>query len=155
MSKPLTGAPLGGVARVKHRGDTARGLVATLIMLVIAAGVPVALALFFGNPLPHVSSSSKVLTTVSSSDFILHVIVCIVWLAWAQFTACLIAELVAGVRGSGLPRRVPLAGAQQDIARRLVTAVLLLATASQGLHSAPKLTGGGHQDRTSEKRQSR
>jgi len=111
-------------------------------MLLIAAGLPIALLVFFGNPVPKVPKGSSLADTVASSDFVLHVIVCIVWLAWAQFTACLLAELVAGVRGSGLPRRIPLAGAQQDVARRLITAVLLLATASQGLHSAPRPSGG-------------
>lgn len=147
MSRPLTGAPLGGVAQVKHRGDTVRGLFATVIMLAVAAGLPVLLILFFGNPLPDTPSGQSFADTIGSAEFLLDVIACIVWLAWGQFTACLIVELVAGVRGSGLPRRVPLAGAQQDIARRLVTAVLLLATASQGLHSAPRPGGGGPADR--------
>ncbi|HVX45630.1 MAG TPA: LysM domain-containing protein [Mycobacteriales bacterium] len=147
MSRPLTGAPLGGVAQVKHRGDTVRGLFATLIMLAVAAGLPVLLILFFGNPLPSMPDGQSFADTIGSAEFLLDVIACIVWLAWGQFTACLIVELVAGIRGSGLPHRVPLAGAQQDIARRLVTAVLLLATASQGLHSAPRPGGSGPADR--------
>jgi hypothetical protein len=75
-------------------------------------------------------------------EFVLDVIVCIVWLAWAQLASCLIVELVAGVRGSGLPWRVPFAAAaQQDLARRLVTGVLLLATAGHGLQSAHAPSG--------------
>jgi len=132
----LTGAPLRGARRVNRRGDTARGLAATVVMLVAALGIPAGLLFAFGNPLPA-SAAASVLHGIISSEFIVDVVVCVVWIAWAQFTACLVSELVAGLRGSGLPRRIPLAGAQQDLARRLVTAVLLLATAAHGLHSAP------------------
>lgn len=141
VTRPLTGAPLGGACRVKQRGDTAKGIAAVLLLLVVAVGVPVALIYAFGNPIP-VLPDGDIFSAVVTSSFVLDVIVCIVWLAWAQFTACLLAELVAGTRGTGIPRRVPLSGAQQDLARRLVMAVLLLSTASHGLHSAASPGGG-------------
>lgn len=141
MTRPLTGAPLGGARRVKQRGDTLKGFAAVLIMLVVAVGIPVALVYAFGNPIPELSEDD-IFSAVVTSSFVLDVIVCIVWLAWAQFTACLLAELVAGTRGTGIPRRVPMSGAQQDLARRLVMAVLLLSTASHGLHSAVAPGGG-------------
>jgi hypothetical protein len=131
----MTGAPLKNVQRVKRRGDTLRGLLAGLLMFTIVAGVPVALVLVVGNPIPKPPASLQDQVPV---EFVLKIVVCIVWLAWVQLVTCMISELVAGVRGSGLPWRVPFAAAaQQDFARRLVTAVLLLATAGQGLHSAP------------------
>ena len=131
----MTGAPLKNVRRVKRRGDTLRGLLAGLLMFGITAGVPVALVLVVGNPIPIAPDSLQDQVPV---EFVLKIVVCIVWLAWAQLVTCMISEFIAGVRGSGLPWRVPFAaGAQQDFARRLVTAVLLLATAGQGLHSAP------------------
>ncbi|MEN3361487.1 MAG: hypothetical protein V7637_5469, partial [Mycobacteriales bacterium] len=131
----MTGAPLKNVRRVKRRGDTLRGLLSALLMFTITAGVPVALVLVVGNPIPTPPDSLQEQVPV---EFVLKIVVCIVWLAWAQLVTCMISEFVAGVRGSGLPWRVPFAAAaQQDFARRLVTAVLLLATAGQGLHSAP------------------
>ena len=140
----MTGASLRDVRRVRRSGDALRGILALLLMLGIAVGVPVALVLVVGNPIPQVSRT--VLDGRLPASFVLDVIVCIVWLAWAQLVACLVAELVAGVRGSGLPRRVPFAaGAQQDFARRLVTAVLLLATAGHGLQSAPAPASGAAQ----------
>jgi LysM domain len=141
VSKSRTSAPLGNVRRVKRRGDTLRGILATLLVLAIAGGIPAGLVLLAGNPIPKLPEGGLLSSRVTTS-FILDVIVCIVWLAWAQLMACLITELVAGVRGSGLPWRVPFAAAaQQDLARRLVTAMLLVATAGQGLHSAPGPSG--------------
>ncbi len=131
-----------GVRRVKRPGDTLRGLASAVLGLGIVIGVPVALVLLVGNPIPELPRDA--LGNQVPIDFVLDVIVCIVWLAWAQLVSCLLVELVAGVRGRGLPWRVPYAaGAQQDFARRLVTAMLLLATAGQGLQSAPTpLTAG-------------
>jgi hypothetical protein len=137
----MTGAPLKDVRRVKRRGDKLRGLLSALLMFAIVAGVPVALVLVVGNPIPKAPQSLHDQVPV---EFVLKIVVIIVWLAWAQLVTCMISELLAGVRGSGLPWRVPFAvAAQQDFARRLVTAVLLLATAGQGLHSAPAPSAAG------------
>ena len=112
-----------------------RGSVSALLLLGIVVGIPAALVVVVGNPIPEIPRDP--LGGQVPIEFVLDVIVCIVWLAWAQLVSCLIVELVAGVRGSGLPWRVPFAAAaQQDLARRLVTAVLLLATAGHGLQSA-------------------
>jgi LysM domain len=142
VSRPMTGAPLGNVRRVKRRGERLRGLLAAILMLGIVGGVPYGLIYVAGNPIPELPEGG--LDTQVSVRFVLDIIVCIVWLAWAQLVACLISEMVAGVRGSGLPWRVPFAAAsQQDLARRLVTAVLLLATAGHGLQSATAPSPGG------------
>lgn len=136
----MTGAPLRDVRRAKRGGDTVRGLLAVLLLVAIAVGVPVLLVTVVGNPIPQLPRNLP--SGQLPVEFVLDVIVCIVWLAWAQLVACLVAELVAGVRGSGLPWRVPFAvAAQQDLARRLVMAVLMLATAGQGLQSAPVPAG--------------
>ena len=135
MSRTMSTTPLDGGRRVKRRGDTLRGLVSALLLVAIVIGVPAALVVVVGNPIPEIPPDP--LGGQVPIEFVLDVIVCIVWLAWAQLVSCLIVELVAGVRGSGLPWRVPFAAAaQQDLARRLVTAVLLLATAGHGLQSA-------------------
>src|SRR5215212_6883788 len=132
----MSTSPLDGARRVKRRGDTLRGLASAVLVLGIVVGIPAALVLLVGNPIPEVRQDA--FGSQVPVEFVLDVIVCIVWLAWAQLVSCLVAELVAGVRGRGLPWRVPFAAAaQQDLARRLVTAVLLLATAGQGLQSAP------------------
>src|SRR5829696_3143246 len=131
----MSTAPLDGARRVKRPGDTLRGVFSALLVLGIVVGIPAALMLVVGNPVPQLPEDP--IGGQVPIEFVLDVIVCIVWLAWAQLVSCLVTELIAGVRGSGLPWRVPFAAAaQQDFARRLITAVLLLATAGQGLQSA-------------------
>src|SRR5207249_4929931 len=128
------------------RGDTLRGLFAFVLMLGIVAGVPYALIRVVGNPIEGLRGGGRDLLNLHTQvevRFVLYIVVCVVWLAWAQLVTCLLAEFVAGVRGSGLPWRVPFAAAaQQDFARRLITAVLLLSTAGHGLQSAPAPSGG-------------
>ena len=131
----MSTAPLDGARRVKRPGDTLRGVLSGLLVLGIVVGIPAALILVVGNPVPQLPEDP--IGGQVPIGFVLDVIVCIVWLAWAQLVSCLVTELVAGIRGSGLPWRVPFAAAaQQDFARRLITAMLLLATAGQGLQSA-------------------
>ena len=131
----MSRAPLDGARRVSRAGDMLRGLASALLLLGIVVGIPAALVIVVGNPIPEIPRDP--LGGQVPIEFVLDVIVCIVWLAWAQLVSCLIVELVGRVRGSGLPWRVPFAAAaQQDLARRLVTAVLLLATAGHGLQSA-------------------
>jgi hypothetical protein len=141
VGRPLTGAPLRGVRRVRRPADAVRGVFAVILMLGIVAGVPAALVLVVGNPIAGLRGQGRDLLDLHTQvevRFVLYLVVCVVWLAWAQLVTCLLAEFVAGVRGSGLPWRVPFAAAaQQDFARRLITAVLLLATAGRGLQSAP------------------
>src|SRR3954471_4669804 len=135
----MSTAPLDGARRVKRPGDTVRGL-ASGLLLVIIAGIPAALVYVVGNPIPEVPRDP--VGGQVPVEFVLDIIVCIVWLAWAQLVSCLVVELVAGVRGSGLPWRAPFAAAApQHFARRLITAVLLLASAGHGLQSA-HLPGG-------------
>src|SRR5690349_17596877 len=106
--RPLTGAPLQGAQRARRRGDALRGFAAALLMLVIVAGTPVALLLVIGNPLPSLSGAD-LFSGRQSTEFVIKVLACVAWLAWAQVAACLLVELVAGVRGTGMPWRVPFA----------------------------------------------
>jgi DNA-binding SARP family transcriptional activator len=120
-------------------GDLARGLAALVAIVVLAAGVPAALALIVGWPLPHavpsVSELSQTLTSGSIPDeFFANVLAVLGWIYWAHFMVCLGAEIAAARRGR-LAHRVPFAGWNQAIAARLIAAVLLLAP-SPGLARA-------------------
>ncbi len=128
----------------RHRGsawagDLARGLTALVAIVVLAAGVPAALALIVGWPLPHavpsVSELSQTLTSGSIPDeFFANLLAVLGWIYWAHFIVCLGAEIAAARRGR-LAHRVPFAGWNQAIAARLIAAVLLLAP-SPGLARA-------------------
>ncbi|MFL6056810.1 MAG: hypothetical protein ACJ72W_28520 [Actinoallomurus sp.] len=119
-------------------GDVAAGVLALAAIAALLAGVPFALLTFFGSPIPSRLPSMETLTQRLDTAALMRILVIVVWLAWAQLAACVIVEVYAGIRGIGVPARVPLAGAPQAVAHRLVVAALLLFTATTAV--VPALT---------------
>jgi DNA-binding SARP family transcriptional activator len=110
-------------------GRLVRGLAALAVLLVLVAGVPAALWVVVGWPLPHalpdVAEVGRALTDTAIPDQVLIKILALAcWTVWAVFAAAVTAETVAAVRGRSA-RRVPLAGPLQTVARSLVAAALL------------------------------
>lgn len=124
--------------------DVLAGLVSIVALLALLGGVPYALATYIGWPLPRQMPSLGVETLRAPVDAntLVNLLALAVWLAWAQFTACVIIELKAAASGSGLPARMPLGGLNQLLARQLVAAVLLLTTSAAGLAPTRLATGG-------------
>jgi DNA-binding SARP family transcriptional activator len=120
-------------ARFGRAGDLAGGLAALAATGVLVVGVPAALALIVGWPLPHAVPAPadlyRALVTGSIPDeFFGKALAVLGWLYWAQFLVCLAAEITAARRGR-LARRIPLGGWNQAIAARLIGALLLLGPA--------------------------
>lgn len=112
-------------------GSRAGAFGAALVLLLVVVGVPALLIALGGVPgLPRSLPTRDQLTATLGTAQLLSVLLWVVWLAWLQFTVCVIVELRSAVRGVGLPARVPLAGPSQRLARTLVAAVLLLVTAA-------------------------
>ena len=112
-------------------GSRWTGVAALLVLLALVVGVPVALPALGGAPhLPTSWPTREQLAGTIGVEQVLAVLVWIVWLAWLQFTICVLVEVRSAVAGVGLPRRVPLAGPSQRVARTLVASVLLLLTAA-------------------------
>ena len=112
--------------RRRPAGDILAGVGAVLILLVLLIGVPAALLAVLGSPIPHTMPALSLLTHRLDILAILKILSVVVWLAWLQLVVCLIAEVRAAVRNTGMPPRVPLAGGIQPAVHRLVTAALLL-----------------------------
>ena len=127
------------IDRGRSAGDVLAGVLALTALAALLLGVPFALLTFFGSPIPHKLPSTETLTQRLDAAALLHVLVIIVWLAWAQLAACVLVEAYAGIRGVGVPARVPLAGGPQALAHRLVVAALLLFTATTAV--MPVITG--------------
>lgn len=83
-------------------------------MLVIP---PTLLVLGIGNPLPDWSSLR---TGQLDAPMLIHILACIVWVAWAQFTLGTTVEALAAVARRPVPRRVAIG---QGLARTLVTVI--------------------------------
>ena len=137
MAPPIPG--LRQPVHVPHRtaGDVLVGLAAVVALAALTVGVPIALVGVIGLPWPHGTVGVSVLTHQLGIPSILRVLSIVLWLAWLQLVWCVIVEIRAAVRNSGVPSRVPLAGATQSAAHRLVTAALLLFTAASALSPGP------------------
>ncbi len=108
-----------------------RGVIGLVLLLALAVGLPWALASTIGNPLDQWSSIKA--GDMSDQD-VIAIMAVVAYLAWASFALALVVELGATLTAAVTrrPRRVfrlPLLGVQQDLARTLIAAVLLLAPA--------------------------
>ncbi|MFH8453641.1 BTAD domain-containing putative transcriptional regulator [Streptomyces fungicidicus] len=114
--------------RVRRRtfGDFVKAFLAFVALLALLAGVPFALAVTAGWPFPETFEPMEWLKQDISVGTFLSILTFVVWLAWAQFTACVLVEMKAALSGVGVPGRVPGAGPSQLLARQLVAAVLLV-----------------------------
>lgn len=120
--------------------STGKGLLALLGMLLLVVGVPTALVLLVGNPLPTSAPSTDWLTAPITADALISIVAVLVWLVWAHFVVCLIAEWRAA-RAGRLPGLVPGGLGSQLLARRLVAGVLLLAGTATMTGQAPGQAG--------------
>ena len=153
-------------ARPRHmdrRGEVSGGLAAMVGLLALVIGLPIVLWAAVGWPLPTSLPSLGDLQMALArdalpDDVLVKAVACVAWLAWAQFVACVAVELVAAVRGR-VPARVPFAGPNQVLARRLVAAALLVtwsaagmarpASAATGAEAAPSGRPAATADRSS------
>ena len=127
------GRPTGAVRPLRTTGDVLRAAGAFAALAVLVVGVPLALAFAVGWPLPHRMPSADTLKDPITSSVFVRVLAAVVWLAWAQFTACVLVEARAAVSGIGVPSRVPGAGPSQLLARQLVAALLLVGATAASL----------------------
>ncbi|NUR27909.1 MAG: hypothetical protein HOV83_19050, partial [Catenulispora sp.] len=132
--------------RRRSAGDVLTGLAALLALLTLVVGVPLALASFIGWPLPHSMPNSDFLNAKIDTKTFTKVLAILVWLAWAQFTACVIVEAAAAARGIGMPGHVPLSGGSQLLARQLVAAVLLITASAASFAPGLSSLGRTHDD---------
>ncbi|MET9392596.1 BTAD domain-containing putative transcriptional regulator [Streptomyces sp. NPDC006624] len=114
--------------RMRRRsfGDFVKAFLAFVALAVLLVGVPLALATQIGWPLPNGVPGLDWLQQEITVHTFLNILTVIVWLAWAQFTACVLVEMKAALSGVGVPGRVPGAGPSQLLARQLVAALLLV-----------------------------
>ncbi|MFJ5557548.1 BTAD domain-containing putative transcriptional regulator [Streptomyces sp. NPDC093250] len=129
--------------RVRQRsfGDVVKAFLALVALLALVVGVPLALAMTAGLPLPDTFEPMEWLKQDISVSAFLGILTFVVWLAWAQFTACVLVELKAALSGVGVPGRVPGAGPSQLLARQLVAALLLVGATAASF--SPGLSGLG------------
>ncbi len=126
--------------RVGHApaGRTRTALLALLGSALLLVGVPVGLVLGVGNPLPTSAPSSAWLTADVTAGVVLDVLAVLLWLVWAHFLVCFLAEWRA-LRAGRMPARVALGAGSQTLARQLVAGILLLSGGASIAHGATAL----------------
>ena len=115
-----------------HRTVAGFGSLATILALLV--GIPLALWLLAGSPiptgLPSLSELGDALTQNGLSDSALVKIVAGVgWIAWLQITVSILVEAVAWVRGRPAPHMM-FAGPIQPFVRKLIATAALLVSSS-------------------------
>jgi len=136
MAPPIPGLRRPVTVKRRTAGDVAAGVLAILALAVLTLGVPLALVTVLGLPIPHSRPTLGLFTHQLNILNIIQILSVIVWLAWLQLVFCVFAEIRAAIRNVGVPARVPLSGGTQAVAHRLVTAALLLISASAALSPA-------------------
>jgi hypothetical protein len=142
MAPPIPGLRRRVPVRRRTAGDVFTGILAVLALTALIVGVPIALITVLGLPIPHAAPTLSLLTHQLGVLTIIRILSVVVWLAWIQLVLCVLAEVTAAIRNVGVPTRVPLSGGTQALAHRLVTAALLLFSATATLspafaHGAP------------------
>jgi DNA-binding SARP family transcriptional activator len=119
-------ARLAGAGRGRTRA-VLTGLAALAVLAALLVGLPLVLYRFGGPPLPrHVPGWHDLASRLASHDdgaTALAVIRACAWLAWLMFTACVLVEAQAAVRGSRAPR-LRLGGIQGAAAQLVALAAL-------------------------------
>ncbi|WP_405535776.1 hypothetical protein OG787_18525 [Streptomyces sp. NBC_00075] len=156
-----TGSPTGGSSgtgtprnrtpqplprRRRSFGDFVKAFLAFVALVVLLVGVPYALAVTIGWPFPDGTPSLDWLQEEITVNTFLGVLGVIVWIAWAQFTACVLVEIKAALSGVGMPGRVPGAGPSQLLARQLVAALLLVGATAASLTPGLSQLGNSYGD---------
>ncbi|WP_260615412.1 bacterial transcriptional activator domain-containing protein [Microbispora sp. KK1-11] len=111
-------------------GDVLAGLGALVALVGLVGGVPYALLRLAGPPISGDLLNADLFTSQVGPETIIAILILLVWLAWLQLFLCVVVEVYAALRRVGMPARVPLSGGTQALANRLVSAVLLLFTAT-------------------------
>ncbi|MHB8438547.1 MAG: BTAD domain-containing putative transcriptional regulator [Acidimicrobiales bacterium] len=114
----------------------ARASGALVLLSVLLAGVPLALAHYVGWPLPHrVPTLGQLRTGLTQhgvpSSLVIKALAVVCWVAWAALVASVTAEVASLARGRTAPRMF-LAGPLQSLAAVLVTAIALGFTTPAG-----------------------
>ncbi len=117
--------------RPRRAGTALRGVAALVTLVLTTVGLPVALYRLGGSPLPARVPSLHVVTYVllhrDNGSLFLGAVRDVSWLAWAAFTAAVLAEAQAALRGRPAPR-LHLAGLQGAAGRLVAVASVTFTT---------------------------
>jgi nucleoid-associated protein YgaU len=127
--------------RPARRQDLAAGFVAGVGLMLLVAGVPIALVVTVGWPLPQ--SMPQLETVMAALRYgqiapttLLQALALVLWLTWAAITVGIVLEIAAVLRGT-VARALPGFGPLQQLAARLVATVMLASSVTTRAAAEP------------------
>lgn len=121
-------------------GDVVRGVASLVAVLVLLVGIPAALLVVAGNPLPSVLPSldavAAVLTQPDDGSLFVAALAWLAWIGWATFAVAVLVEIPAQIRGRATPH-LPAIGPQQRAAAMLVASIAVLVASPVLIASPP------------------
>jgi LysM domain len=120
-----------------------RGLGSLAVLLLGTAGVPAALALLGGNPLPDELSLSglrQALVAPVDGTILVGLITIVGWLAWLVFVLSVFSELVALISRQRIQIRLPGFDAPQRFAAGLLISVITMISTPYAVQADPDLS---------------
>ena len=117
-----------------------RGLGSLALLVLGLAGIPIAMALLGGNPLPRELTWSSVLHTLFTpvdGTVLVGLISIVGWLAWLVFAASVLSELVGIVSQQRIRIRLPGLDAPQRFAAGLLVSVITMISVPQAVQAEP------------------
>jgi LysM repeat protein len=121
-----------------------RGLGSLAILLFGTAGVPVALAILGGDPLPAEltwNAMRRALSTPVDGMILVKLITIIGWLAWLAFTLSVISELVTLISRQRIRIHLPGLDAPQRFAAGLLISVITMISVPHAVQAGPDVGG--------------
>lgn len=125
-----------------------RGLVSLVGIVLILVGLPVALIVLGGNPLPaEVPSLGEMVDALTRPDdgtLLIAIITVVGWLVWATLAMSFLVEIPAAIRGVPAPRLPGLSWQQGRAAAMTGAVVAMLAIGAVGAGSATPASALAH-----------
>ena len=121
---------------------TLKGLAALLALTALVVGIPAALILLVGNPIPSTAELQQALTGIDFGGTFLMgtVLPLIAWGFWASFVYSLVVEVISLIRRVETPNLGGALRPQQALAGALIAAVLALGGGSPAFALTPQDT---------------
>jgi LysM repeat protein len=117
-----------------------RGLGSLAVLLLGTAGVPIALAILGGNPLPDEltwNGMRRALSTSADGMILVSLITIVGWLAWLAFMLSVISELLALISRQRIRIRLPGLDAPQRFAAGLLISVITMISVPHAVQADP------------------
>lgn len=119
-----------------------RGLAALLGMLLILVGLPIALVVLGGNPLPAqmptIEEITAALTRPDDGTLLIGIVTVVGWLVWASLVLSFLVEIPAAIRGVPAPRLPGLSWQQGRAAAMTGAVAAMLAIGTPAMaHASP------------------